>query len=153
MSLPETFLWGGATAANQCEGAYQADGRGLANVDVIPTGEDRMQVMLGRMKMLEPDATHFYPAMNGIGMYENYREDIALFAEMGFKCYRLSIAWTRIFPNGDEQEPNEAGLRFYENLFEECHKHGIEPIVTITHFDCPIHLIQTYGGWKNPKMV
>lgn len=153
MSLPETFLWGGATAANQCEGAYQADGRGLANVDVIPTGEDRMQVMLGRMKMLEPDATHFYPAMNGIGLYENYKEDIALFAEMGFKCYRMSIAWTRIFPNGDEQGPNEAGLRFYQNLFEECHKYGIEPVVTITHFDCPIHLIQTYGGWKNPKMV
>lgn len=153
MSLPETFLWGGATAANQCEGAYQADGRGLANVDVIPAGEDRMQVMLGRKKMLEPDSTHFYPAMKGIGLYDNYKEDIALFAEMGFKCYRMSIAWTRIFPNGDEQEPNEAGLRFYQNVFEECHRYGIEPVVTITHFDCPIHLIKTYGGWKNPKMI
>ena len=136
MSLPKNFLWGGATAANQCEGAYDADGRGLANVDVIPAGEARMPVMQGRLKMLAPDGTHYYPAMKGIGMYEHYKEDIALFAEMGFTCYRMSIAWTRIFPKGDETEPNEAGLAFYQSLFEECHKYGIEPIVTITHFDC-----------------
>lgn len=153
MSLPQNFLWGGATAANQCEGAYQADGRGLANVDVIPAGEARMPVMLGKLKMLEPDDAHYYPAMKGIGMYEHYKEDIALFAEMGFTCYRMSIAWTRIFPNGDETEPNEAGLAFYQSLFEECHKYGIEPIVTITHFDCPIHLIREYGGWRSLKMV
>ena len=99
MTFPDGFLWGGATAANQCEGAYDADGRGLANVDVVPIGEDR------------------------------------------------------IFPKGDEAEPNEAGLAFYEDLFKECHKYGIEPLVTITHFDCPMHLITEYGGWRNRKML
>jgi 6-phospho-beta-glucosidase len=86
-------------------------------------------------------------------MYNRYKEDIALFGEMGFKTYRLSIAWTRIFPNGDETEPNEEGLKFYEDLFKECHKYGIEPLVTITHFDCPMHLIKEYGGWRNRKLV
>lgn len=81
-------------------------------------------------------------------MYHRYKEDIALFGEMGFKTYRLSIAWSRIFPKGDEAEPNEAGLAFYEDLFKECHKYGIEPLVTITHFDCPMHLITEYGGWR-----
>ena len=86
-------------------------------------------------------------------MYHHYKEDIALFGEMGFKTYRLSIGWTRIFPNGDEEQPNEEGLKFYEDLFKECHKYGIEPLVTITHFDCPIHLIKEYGGWRNRKMI
>ena len=86
-------------------------------------------------------------------MYHRYKEDIALFGEMGFKTYRLSIAWSRIFPKGDEAEPNEAGLAFYEDLFKECHKYGIEPLVTITHFDCPMHLITEYGGWRNRKML
>lgn len=153
MCLPENFLWGGATAANQCEGAYQENGRGLANVDVIPHGADRSSVMLGRTHMLEPDAEHFYPAMQAIDFYHHYKEDIALFAEMGFKVFRMSIAWTRIFPKGDEAKPNEAGLQFYEDVFQECRKYGIEPLVTITHFDCPIHLIQAYGGWKNPKLI
>jgi 6-phospho-beta-glucosidase len=153
MSFPKNFLWGGATAANQCEGAYNVDGRGLANVDVIPHGKDRFPVCLGKLKMLEPDANHYYPAMEAIDMYHHYKEDIEMFAEMGFKTYRLSIAWTRIFPNGDETEPNEAGLQFYENLFKECRKYNIEPLVTITHFDCPIHLIKEYGGWKNRKLI
>lgn len=103
--------------------------------------------------MLEPDSEHYYPAMESIDMYHHFGEDIALFGEMGFKTYRLSIAWTRIFPNGDEEEPNEEGLKFYEDLFKECHKYGIEPLVTITHFDCPIYLIKKYGGWKNRKMI
>lgn len=153
MSFQKNFLWGGATAANQCEGAYNVDGRGLANVDVIPHGKDRFPIMLGKLKHLEPDNEHFYPAMEGIDFYHHYKEDIALFGEMGFKCFRLSIAWTRIFPNGDEENPNEAGLKFYENVFKECHKYGIEPLVTITHFDCPIHLIKEYGGWRNPKLI
>ena len=84
-------------------------------------------------------------------MYHHYKEDIAMFGEMGFKTYRLSIAWSRIFPKGDETEPNEEGLRFYEDLFRECHKYGIEPLVTITHFDCPIHLIEEYGGSSSIK--
>ena len=151
--LRKDFLWGGETAANQCEGAYNVDGRGLANVDVIPHGPDRMAVMCGRLPMLEPDDKHYYPAQGAIDMYHRYKEDIALFAEMGFKCYRMSIAWTRIFPNGDEEQPNEAGLAFYKEVFKECRRRGIEPLVTITHFDCPIHLIREYGGWKNRRMI
>ncbi len=153
MPLPKNFLWGGATAANQCEGAYAEGGRGLANVDVIPYGKDRFAVESGMQKMLELDDEHFYPACGAIDMYHRYKEDIRLFGEMGFRVYRLSIGWTRIFPNGDEEEPNEEGLRFYEDLFRECHKYGIEPLVTITHFDCPIHLIKKYGGWRNRKLV
>ena len=153
MSLPENFLWGGATAANQCEGAYNVDGRGLANVDICPAGKDRFKVMLGHGETLEPDTGHVYPAMQGIDFYHHYKEDIALLGEMGFKTFRLSIAWSRIFPNGDDAEPNEAGLQFYENVFKECHKYGIEPLVTITHFDCPIHLTKEYGGWKNRKLI
>ena len=152
-SFPQGFLWGGATAANQCEGAYNVDGRGLANVDVMPHGSERWAVGMGDRKMLSFEDGYYYPAQTGIDMYHHYKEDIALFAEMGFKTYRLSIAWTRIFPHGDETEPNEAGLQFYEDLFRECKKHGIEPLVTITHFDCPIHLIKEYGGWRNRKLV
>lgn len=153
MPFRKDFLWGGATAANQCEGGYKEDGRGLANVDVVPHGVDRMKVSTGRLKMLEHQEGYYYPACVAIDMYHHYKEDIALFGEMGFKTYRLSIAWTRIFPKGDETEPNEAGLKFYEDLFKECHKYGIEPLVTITHFDCPIHLIKEYGGWKNRKLI
>ena len=111
--FPDNFLWGGATAANQCEGGYNEGNRGLANVDVIPHGKDRFPVMLGKMKMLELDDTHYYPALNGIDFYHHYKEDLALMAEMGFKTFRMSIAWTRIFPNGDEEKPNEEGLQFY----------------------------------------
>lgn len=151
--LDKNFLWGGATAANQCEGGYREGGRGLANVDVTPHGKDRFPVLAGKMKMLELDNEHYYPALKSIDMYHHFREDIKLFGEMGFKTYRLSIGWTRIFPNGDELEPNEEGLKFYEELFKECHKYGIEPLVTITHFDCPIHLITQYGGWRNRKLI
>lgn len=153
MSFRKDFLWGGATAANQSEGGYNEDGRGVANVDVVPIGEDRYPIITGQMKHLDFDDNHFYPAKEAIDMYHNYKEDIALFAGMGFKSYRFSIAWTRIFPNGDETEPNEAGLKFYDNLIDECLKYGIEPVVTITHFDMPIHLIKEYGGWRNRKVV
>ena len=151
--FPDGFLWGGATAANQCEGAYSEDGRGLSSVDVIPFGEDRMKVARGQMKMLECDGAHRYPAHDGIDMYHRYQEDIALFAEMGFKVYRFSIAWTRILPNGDDDIPCEAGLTFYDNLIDECLKYGIEPLVTICHFDTPVALIQKYGGWKDRRMI
>ena len=109
LTFPDGFLWGGATAANQCEGAYDADGRGLANVDVVPIGEDRLSIITGRRKMFDFEDGYFYPAKESIDMYHRYKEDIALFGEMGFKTYRLSIAWSRIFPKGDEAEPNEAG--------------------------------------------
>ena len=153
MPFKKNFLWGGATAANQCEGGYSEGGRGTANVDMAPWGEDRQSVITGRMKMLEFDDHHFYPAKNAIDMYHHYKEDIRMFGEMGFKVYRMSIAWSRIFPKGDETEPNEEGLSFYENVFRECHRYGIEPLVTITHFDCPIHLIKEYGSWRNRKMI
>ncbi|RGT57558.1 6-phospho-beta-glucosidase [Solobacterium moorei] len=153
MSFPKEFLWGGATAANQCEGAYQEDDRGLANVDTIPYGEDRFPVMLGLKKMLECDTEHFYPSHDAIDFYHRYQEDIKLFAEMNMKCYRFSIAWTRIFPNGDDETPNEKGLDFYEAVVDECLKYGIEPLITICHFDAPIALIKKYGGWKDRHMI
>lgn len=153
MSLPKNFLWGGATAANQVEGAFSEGNRGLANVDVIPHGKDRGAVMRGKMSIHEIDAEHYFPALDAVDFYHHYKEDIAAFAEMGFKVYRMSIAWSRIFPNGDEEKPNEEGLRFYENVFKELRKYEIEPLVTITHFDCPMHLIEKYGGWKNPILI
>nr|WP_278842503.1 6-phospho-beta-glucosidase [Melissococcus plutonius] len=153
MPFRKDFLWGGATAANQCEGGYNEGGRGLANVDLAPIGVDRFSIITGKKKMFHFDSEHFYPAKESIDMYHRYKEDIALFGEMGFKVYRLSIAWSRIFPKGDEIEPNEEGLIFYENVFKECHKYGIEPLVTITHFDCPMHLVEKYGAWRNRKLV
>lgn len=153
MAFRKDFLWGGATAANQCEGGYNLGGRGLANVDLIPTGKDRYSVMTGEKKMFDFDNQYFYPAKESINMYENFKDDIALFAEMGFKTYRLSIGWTRIFPKGDEKEPNEEGLKFYEDIFKECKKYGIEPLVTITHFDCPMHLVKKYGAWRSRALI
>ena len=153
MGFRTDFLWGGATAANQCEGGYNEGGRGLANVDVVPIGEDRGPIITGQMKHLEFDDAHFYPAKTAIDMYHRFKEDIALFAEMGLKTYRFSIAWTRIFPKGDELEPNEAGLTFYDALIDELLRYGIEPLVTITHFDMPIHLITEYGGWRSRQVV
>lgn len=153
MAFRKDFLWGGATAANQCEGGYNEGGRGLANVDLAPVGPDRFPVITGEKKMFAFDEDHFYPAQHAIDMYHRYKEDIALFGEMGFKTYRLSIAWSRIFPLGDETEPNEEGLKFYEELFKECRKHNIEPLVTITHFDCPMHLVEKYGAWRSREMV
>lgn len=152
-SFPPGFLWGGATAANQCEGAYDSDGRGLSNVDTIPSGPDRMKVARGELKMLDCQPGYQYPAHEAIDFYHRYKEDIALFAEMGFKCFRLSISWTRILPNGDDDIPNEAGLKFYEAVFQECRKHNIEPLVTIDHFDTPMTLIKRYGGWKDRRMI
>ncbi len=153
MGFPKNFMWGGATAANQCEGGFHEGGRGLANVDVCPSGADRGAVITGHKKMLAMDAEHQYPAVEAVDMYHHFREDIRLFAEMGFQVYRLSIAWTRIFPNGDEEQPNEEGIRFYQEIFNECKKYGIKPLVTICHFDCPIGLIQKCGGWRSRDMI
>ena len=152
-AFPQNFLWGGATAANQCEGAWQEGGKGLGTNDVIPAGKDRFPVATGRMTMLAPDADHVYPAHEAIDFYHHYKEDIALMAEMGFKCFRMSISWTRIFPNGDDEQPNEEGLAFYDAVFDECARYGIEPLVSIVHFDAPVHLIQTIGSWKSRRMI
>ncbi|OAX47889.1 MULTISPECIES: 6-phospho-beta-glucosidase [Paenibacillus] len=152
-AFPENFLWGGATAANQLEGAYLEGGKGLTTVDLIPTGANRFPIALGNLDSYEPKDGEFYPSHEAIDFYHRYKEDIALFAEMGFKCFRLSVAWARIFPNGDDAEPNEAGLQFYDDVFDELLKYNIEPVVTICHFDVPVHLVETYGGWKNRKMI
>ena len=150
--FPTEFLWGGATAANQCEGAYDEDERGLASVDVIPYGEDRFKVARGEIKMLECDDSHLYPAHYGIDFYHRYKEDIKLFADMGLKCFRFSIAWTRVIPDGDG-EVCDKGLDFYEAVVDECLKYGIEPLITINHFDAPINLINKFGGWKDARMI
>lgn len=142
MALDDNFLWGGATAANQVEGGVLDGGRGLSNIDVVPFGEDRSAVQKGIKRMLNWEEGYYYPAVEAIDMYNRYLEDIALFAEMGFKVYRMSISWTRIFPNGDDSEPNEEGLAFYKKVFQELKKYNIEPLVTIAHFDVPVNLIK-----------
>jgi len=151
--LPKNFLWGGAIAANQAEGAYLADGKGLTTVDMVPHGKNRLKVKLGDMYPVEAIEGDFYPSHNAIDFYHHYKEDIALLAEMGFKTFRTSIAWARIFPNGDEETPNEAGIAFYVDMFKECKKYGIEPLVTLCHFDVPMGLVRKYDSWKSREMV
>lgn len=151
--LPEGFLWGGATAANQCEGGWQEGGKGIGLIDVVPYGSDRIPVAKGELVMLNCDDKHQYPSHEAIDFYHHYKEDIALFAELGFKCYRMSISWTRIYPGGEEASPNEEGLAFYDKVFDECLNYGIEPVVTICHFDLPVHLIHKFGAWKDRRMI
>ncbi|MFM2620672.1 6-phospho-beta-glucosidase [Vibrio owensii] len=151
--FPENFLWGGAIAANQSEGGYREGGKGLTTVDMIPYGENRMPIKLGLVDSVELSDEEFYPSHQAIDFYHRYKEDIALLSEMGFKTFRMSIAWSRIFPKGDEREPNQAGIDFYRSVFEECHKYGIEPLVTLCHFDVPMHLVNEYGSWRNRKMI
>ena len=153
LKFPKQFMWGGATAANQLEGAYHEDGKGLSIADVLPQGKDRFAIVN------QPDfdwtideSKYRYPNHLGIDHYHHFKEDIKLLSEMGFKCYRFSIAWSRIFPEGDEQKPNKAGLAFYDALIAECLKYGIEPLVTISHYEMPLHLVTKYGGWKNKKI-
>ena len=142
--FPEGFLWGGAVAANQCEGAYLEDGKGLSIQDIMPHGI---------MGAWTKEPTEDNMKLIGVAFYHRYKEDIRLFAEMGFKIFRTSIAWSRIFPNGDELTPNEIGLQFYDDLFDECHKYGIEPMVTISHYETPLHLAKEYNGWTNRKLI
>lgn len=142
--FPKNFLWGGAVAANQCEGAYQEDGKGLSIQDVMPRG-----IKGPRTEQPTPDNLK----LTGIDFYHRYKEDIKLFAEMGFKVFRTSIAWSRIFPNGDDSEPNEAGLKFYDDLFDECLKYGIQPLVTISHYETPLHLAEAYDGWLDRRLI
>ncbi|WP_413377136.1 glycoside hydrolase family 1 protein [Alkalihalobacillus sp. 1P02AB] len=150
--FPEGFLWGGAVSANQVEGAYREDGKGLSTADVLPSAPYRFKIYDGEIKEIKLE-DKFYPTHEAIDFYHRYKEDIALFAEMGFKCFRTSIAWSRIFPNGDDSVPNEKGLQYYDNLFDELLKYGIAPIVTISHFEMPFALLQNYGGWRNRKLV
>jgi 6-phospho-beta-glucosidase len=149
MTFPKNFLWGGAVAANQCEGAWNIDGKGISTADCMTAGSVNVRreytdgIVDGK----------YYPNHTAIDFYHHYKEDIALFAEMGFKCFRTSIHWTRIFPEGDEVVPNEKGLQFYDVLFDECLKYGIEPVVTISHYETPYGLVKKYGSWRNRKMI
>ena len=147
--INKDFLWGGAVAANQCEGAWDTDGKGLSTADCFTAGAHG--VMREFTAGVLPDI--HYPNHHGIDFYHHYREDIRLFAEMGFKCFRTSIAWTRIYPNGDDEEPNEKGLQFYDDLFDECLKYGIQPVVTISHYETPYNLVVKYGSWQNRQMI
>ncbi|KRN24483.1 6-phospho-beta-glucosidase [Lacticaseibacillus camelliae] len=147
--MPEDFLWGGAIAAHQAEGGWQEGGKGVSIADTMRAGENGVarieddQVLDGQV----------YPNHWGVEFYSHYKEDIKLFAEMGMTAFRTSIAWTRIYPNGDEDVPNEAGLKFYDDLFAELHKYNIEPIVTLSHFEMPLHLVKAYGGFGSRKVV
>ncbi|EKN3724313.1 TPA: 6-phospho-beta-glucosidase [Yersinia enterocolitica] len=152
-TFPDGFLWGGALAANQAEGACFEGGKGMTTVDMIPHGEHRLAVKLGQEKRFTLRDDEFYPSHQAIDFYHRYKEDIALMAEMGFTVFRTSIAWSRIYPNGDELTPNAEGIAFYRDLFNECRKHNIEPLVTLCHFDVPMHLVTEYGSWRNRKMV
>ncbi|MEF9893413.1 MAG: family 1 glycosylhydrolase [Anaerorhabdus sp.] len=172
MSFKEGFYWGGATAANQCEGAWNEDGRGPAETDMLTAGSNHSPRMLTYQM---PDGTtgaiprtggklpegaklavldgYYYPNHDGIDFYHHYKEDIALMAEMGFTMFRMSISWSRIFPRGDEIEPNQKGIEFYRNVFKELKKYNIEPLVTLHHFDTPLYLEENYDGWNNRKTI
>lgn len=146
--FPEHFLWGGAVAANQCEGAYDEDGKGLSVQDILPRG-----IKGERQGERSSRPTEDNLKLQGIDFYHHYKEDIRMFAEMGFKVFRTSIAWSRIFPNGDEETPNEAGLAFYDKVFDECLKYGIQPLVTMSHYETPLGLAREYDGWRSRKMI
>ena len=151
MGFREDFLWGGAVAAHQCEGAWQEGGKGISCSDVETAGDN----VTGAPRRLTDGIIEGedYPNHVGVDFYHRYKEDVALFAEMGFKAFRTSIAWTRIFPRGDEKEPNEEGLKFYDDLFDECHKYGIEPVITLSHFELPWALAKEYGGFRNRQAI
>ena len=147
--INKDFLWGGAVAANQYEGAWDAGGKGISVTDVMTKGDVNTprKITAGVLPNEE------YPNHFGIDFYHHYKEEIKLFAEMGFKCFRLSIAWSRIFPHGDEENPNEEGLAFYDNVFDECLKYGIQPVVTLSHFEMPYYLADHYGGWRDRRVI
>ncbi|PXX75840.1 glycoside hydrolase family 1 protein [Dielma fastidiosa] len=162
IQFPKGFLWGGAIAANQCEGAWNLDGKGMSVADVasykphVDVKDYKSQWHTGpediKIAMETQDDT-YYPKRRGIDFYHHYKEDIALFGEMGFKTLRVSIAWTRIFPNGDEAEPNEAGLAYYEDLFKTLRAHNIEPLVTLSHYEMPLYLVNEFDGWVSREVV
>ena len=173
MGFKKDFLWGGATAANQFEGAWDVDGKGRSSDDVVTNGTNTLPRRItytlkdGTKQSAAlfgfdgiPEGAYYdlheeelYPNHDGIDFYHHYKEDIALFAKMGFKCFRMSIAWTRIFPLGYEEEPNEAGLAFYDDVFDELLKYGIEPVVTISHYETPLGLTEKWGSWKDRRTV
>lgn len=149
MAFPKDFMWGGAVAAHQCEGAWNIDGKGISVQDVITNGSHTVPRQVD--PSLNPNL--LYPTHEAIDFYHHYEEDIEMFAEMGFKVFRTSINWTRIFPTGEESEPNEEGLAFYDKVFDCCKKYGIEPLVTISHYEMPYTLVEKYNGWVDRKLI
>lgn len=145
----DDFQWGGACAANQFEGAWDVDGKGPSVPDMCTNGSHTSPKWV--TTHIHPD--RLYPSHEAIDFYHHYEEDIALFAEMGFKTFRTSINWTRIFPTGMESEPNEKGLEFYDRVFDCCKKHGIEPLVTISHYELPYALVERYNGWASRELI
>ena len=159
--FPKDFLWGGALSACQAEGAYNVDGKTLTIPEVMPFNSSNDRKVTKQLKitkeMIEEAKndtdTIKYPKRRGIDFYHTYKEDMALFKEMGFKVFRYSISWARLFPNGDDKEANELGLKFYDNVIDECLKNGMEPLITISHFDFPIVLVEKFGGWYNRELI
>ncbi len=149
MSFKKDFLWGGSTAANQVEGGYRKDGKGDSIADCLSSGSRTSS----RIISLEDDSDLYFPNRIASDFYGHYKEDIALMKEMGFRAYRFSIAWTRIYPTGEEDSPNEAGLKFYDSVFDELNKAGIKPIVTISHYEMPINLVKKYNGWSSRTLI
>lgn len=147
--FPKDFLWGGATAANQCEGAWNEDGKGMSVADLMTSGSRKSPRRFTR----ELCSDCFYPSHEAIDQYHHFKEDFALFGEMGFKVYRMSIAWSRIFPNGDDRLPNQAGLDHYRKVFETLKANGIEPLATLSHYEMPFHLVEKYNGWLDRRTI
>lgn len=176
MAFPEGFLWGGATAANQYEGGWEEGGKGPNTSDAMTSGSHTVSRQItwrntatgetgalpvyavceeGLPEGLEVAVVdgYYYPSHTATDFYHHYAEDIALMGEMGFKCFRLSMNWARIFPTGEEAEPNTEGLAFYDAVFDECAKYGIEPLVTLSHYETPLALVNKYGGWKSRELI
>lgn len=157
MSFPEKFLWGGAVAANQLEGAWLEDGKQPDVTDImvgIGSKEPGLKWNENKQKWeMSLDPNKKYLSHEAIDFYHRYPEDLKLMAGMGFNCFRTSIAWSRIYPNGDEEEPNEKGLEFYDRLIDEMIKDGMEPVITLSHYETPLHLLTEYGGWSDPKLI
>ncbi|ATQ35195.1 6-phospho-beta-glucosidase [Mesoplasma entomophilum] len=156
------FLWGGATSASQVEGAFDAEGKSLTIAEMRPFNPNLDRKSVDELnkytrsdyeKSIDNKDNLHYPKRIGIDFYHRYKEDIALFKEAGMNIYRMSIAWSRIFPNGDEAEPNAAGIKFYKDVFEECKKNGMEVMLTIQHYDVPYPITKKYGGWSNKKVI
>lgn len=149
MTFPKNFMWGGATAANQFEGGWKEGGKGASVPDHILGGT----VTEPRIWTKTIDESKYYPSHQAVDFYHHFKEDIALYSEMGFKIFRLSINWARIYPTGMEDQPNQEGLKFYHEVFAECKKYGIEPLVTLSHYELPWGLSEKYNGWTGRDVI
>ncbi|HAH94391.1 glycoside hydrolase family 1 protein [Dielma fastidiosa] len=158
--FPENFMWGGAVAANQLEGAYDTDGKGLCVADINEFRDDvditkksNLEVTTDYIKEALASTDRIFPKRWGIDFYHTYKDDLKLLAELGLKTFRTSINWARIYPNGDDEKPNEAGLKFYDELFDEIIKNGMEPMITISHYEIPLNLTTAYKGWYSREVI